>query len=96
MEPCLAPQAASLARLLRQMPRLYIVTLRRREMRGVLRDVAKLTIPLLENFALSPLTVYDYENSMEVINTLYVSGRASLPGGLYPNGEILDLHMVNM
>jgi len=80
--------ATSLPRLLRQMPRLYIVTLRRSPM-SLLRQVAKLTIHLRGKFELSPITFFQMRGfSFRTINTLYVSGLASLPRGLSPPGEI--------
>lgn len=75
----LARHNKSLTRLLRQMPRLYIVTLRGRET-SLFKYVGVLTIPLLGKFELSPITLYQMRGiSFRTINTLYVSGRASLP-----------------
>lgn len=80
--------STSLTRLLRQMPRLYIVTLRG-EPGSSLREMAKLTIPLLGKFELSPITLSQMRGfSFRTIKTLYVSGRASLPRGLSPPDEI--------
>ena len=77
-----ARNGASLARLLRQMPRLYFITFfitLRARYDSFLREIAEQTVPLLQNFEVSHRKILNFRSRSDFYYIIYKSGRTGLP-----------------